>query len=332
MVTNARTNAGIDVGSKTLQLAILRGEAYDEGEFDNTPAGHKKLERFIAKRGKSARVCLEATGPYSTDVCKYLHAKGVQVVVVNPRATKAFAKAQMKRAKTDVVDARMLATFVAVMQTKLWKPRSPAMDELVAIARCLHFVVHGVARERNALHAASVSKTAPQFVRDVLNESIAVGQKRIDKVADVALKRIRADEALRGHLEHFVGVPGIGERSATYLLAYFASLSEDMEASQVVAHVGLDPRPRESGLRNPSSRPISKQGHARVRAQLFPCAMAAARVDGPFKDLFERLVAKGKPKKVALIAVERKLLVVLWTLFRKGEAFMPKRVGRPMPP
>ena len=62
METNARTNAGIDVGSKTLQLAILRGEAYDEGEFDNTPAGHKKLAAFIAKRGKGARVCVEATG------------------------------------------------------------------------------------------------------------------------------------------------------------------------------------------------------------------------------------------------------------------------------
>lgn len=332
MEANARTNAGIDVGSKTLQLAILRGEAYDEGEFDNTPAGHKKLERFLAKRGKTARVCLEATGPYGTDVCKYLHAKGVQVVLANPRATKAFAKAQMRRAKTDVADARMLATFVAVMPTKLWKPRSKAMDELVAIARCLHFVVHSVARERNALHSASATETVPQFVRDVFSEAIAEGQERINKVADVALERIRADETLRAHLDHFVEVPGIGNRSATYLLAYFASLPEDMEACQVVAHVGLDPRPRESGLHTPTSRPISKHGHARVRAQLFPCSMAAVRVDGPFKELFERLVARGKPKKVALIAVERKLLVVLWTLFRKGEAYMPKRVGRPVPP
>jgi transposase len=324
--------AGVDVGSRSLQLAIRVDSSYFECDFDNDRSGHTKLLRFLEKRGKQAKVCIEATGPYSLDLCKRLDAKGFYVTHVNPRATTSFARARMLRAKTDRVDARMLADFVASVPTVQWRPRTKAMDTFVAIARYLDTVVRGNAREKNMLHASRATESTPEIIREWTEGAIEAGNERIKTVERAALQCIRDDDTLRGHLERLIEVPGIGERTAIHVLGWFVTLPADLTADQVVAYAGLDPRPRESGLHVPSVRSISRSGDSRIRARLYTSAMSACNAEGPFREFRDRLVARGKKGKVALIAVERKLLTILWTLFQSGSAYDPTRVGRRGPP
>lgn len=319
--------AGIDVSARTLDVALSGGKLASRPlVLDNTVAGHKKLIKRLFKTKAPVRVCLEATGIYHLDLCMALHAtRRVEVMVVNPRAAKDFARAQLNRSKTDQVDARSLLEFAERMPFVAWTPPERAILDLRALSRRIQALLVHRTQEKNRLHADdAVSDTSPT-IRESIERQIESINDEIDRLTDAAVELVRSSETLAGRFDHLISIKGIAQASAITILAELAVLPEDMTARQWVAHAGIDPRVAESGTSVRSQPRISKVGNRHLRAALFLPAMVAVQYDPHIKAYYDKLVAKGKKPKQALIAVMRKMLHAVHGMFHRDEDFDGKK-------
>lgn len=313
---------GIDVSAKTLQVALrtLTGDVRDL-EFTNDAIGHRKLCDLLAKGRGRARACLEATSLYGLDVAIALHRAGVEVMVANPKAAKRFIEACMQRAKTDRVDARGLLEFALRMDFVPWIPPSDGRLALRMFARRLSDLVAQSTAEQNRLHALRATTTTPAFVLEDVQASIAEIQKRTETLIERALQLVASDPELAAAHAVVTSVKGIAERSSIALLGELLLLPAELTVREVVAHAGLDPRPKESGTSVHGRRAISRIGNTRLRAALYMPALVAIQREPAIRDHYQALVAEGKLKMVAIVAVMRKLLHSLWRMIHTGTAF-----------
>jgi transposase len=313
-----KTWAGVDVSAKTLAAERWRkSEANARREFTNDAAGHGELLKWT---GKGARVCMEATGVYHLQLALMLVAAGVEVMVINPRVAKDFAGALANRSKTDRVDAWTLLEYVRRMEFVAWKAPRPVVLELRELGRRLSELVRTAAEEKNRFHAKKVAAISRTVVNDV---QAHVGQieKRINQIEKAAGVVIRGDAGLREQFEILIRMPGIARRSAILLLTELAVLDPTMTVKQIVGHAGLDPREYESGSSVQKPVRISKVGNAHLRAILYMPALTAIRHDRGARLFFAQLVARGKKKMQAIVAVMRKLLHGIWIVLQRGVPF-----------
>jgi transposase len=314
---------GIDIGSKELVVAIDPGTGRVwEGSFPNHAAGHRKLIRRLTRTKATARVCVEATGIYHLDLCLALdQARGIEVMVANPRTTKDFARAQLRRSKTDRTDALSLLEFVRRMDFDPWLPPSPPILALRALSRRIQALLVTRAQEKNRLHADESLEATPVAIRESIDRHIDGINAEIEALTQSALEVVRADALLDSRFTHLVSVKGIAQASAVTLLAELSVLPEDMSARQWVAHSGIDPKHNESGtsVKNPGR--ISKVGNRHLRAALFLPAMVASQHEPRVRAYYEKLIAKGKKPMQALAAVMRKLLHAIHGMFHDDADF-----------
>jgi transposase len=310
---------GIDVAHKTLAVAI-DGESVRE--FPNNGVGWEKLLAAIGKHKTKARVVLEATGSYHFDLaCELAAAPFAEVMVVNPRAAKAFHQAQFRRAKTDAVDATSLLEMGRRMEFKPWKAPSDGTIELRQLSRYIDSLTKEGARLKNKIHAAEISRRGSSFVVADLKSRLTDLQTRMTQAEQQLSALLGADADHKRVAEALKTVPGIGTATAGRLISEFVVLDPEMTAKQISAYAGLDPRPQESGTSVRGARGISRYGNGRLRSLLYLPAISAARMDSPFKAFAERIAARSGKKMVAIVAVMRKLLVTAWAMFRSGEAW-----------
>ena len=316
---------GIDVGAKELVVALQQDQT-SLLTFTNDAQGHRKLTSLITKRGRYARVCLEATGIYSLDIAFALHRhKRISVMVANPRATSNFAKAMMKRAKTDAVDARTLLAFVSRMPFVPWQPPTEAVLALRSTTRRMVGITRLITTEKKRLHAAKHNASLPAFLLEDVKSSLEHLENRLCVLEAQALDFIAEDEALSERFELLKSIPGIADRSGLHLLAELLFLPSDMDVRQWVAHAGLDPRPFQSGTSVNKPMRISKAGNAYVRRALFMPALVAIQHDQAVRAFYSRLLQRGKPKMKANVAVMRKLLHAIYGIFKTNTTFDPKK-------
>lgn len=314
-----KTWVGIDVSAKTLAAERWRENEGKEKsrEFDNDPAGHGELLKWI---GKGARVCMEATGIYHLQLALMLVGAGVEVMVINPRVAKDFGGALANRSKTDRVDAWTLLEYLRRMEFVSWKVPSAAVLELRELGRRLSELVQAGADEKNRFHAKKVAAISRTVVNDV-QAHVAQIEKRVKQIEQAAVVVIRGDAGLREQFAILTKVPGVGRRSAILLLTELAVLDPMMTVKQVVGHAGLDPREYESGSSVQKAPRISKVGNARLRAILYMNAITAIRHDRGARLFFAQLVARGKKKMQAIVAVMRKLLHGIWIVLQRRVGF-----------
>ncbi len=314
---------GIDVSARTLDLAFDPGRGRPQLlSFHNTAAGHRKLIQRITRGGRETRVCLEVTGVYHLDLCVALHgAKSIEVMVVNPRAARDFARAQLQRSKTDQVDARSLLEFVRRMDFGAWSPPSRSILDLRALSRRIQSLVVNRAQEKNRRHADEVVSDTTPAIRESIERHMAAINEEIEALTKSAIEIVRADRSLSPKLAHLVSVKGIAEPSAIAILAELAVLPPDMSPRQWVAHAGLDPRHAESGSSVRGQVRISKVGNRHLRAALFLPAMVASQHEPRVKAYYQKLIARGKKPMQALVAVMRKLLHAIHGMFRHDADF-----------
>ena len=312
-----RTWCGIDVSAKTL-AAQRRREGHDEArEFANDPTGHQELVRWLGKR---ARVCIEATGVYHLQLALTLCAAGVDVMIINPRVAKDFARARSRRSKTDEVDAETLLEYVWRMDFTPWQAPSAAVMELHERGRRLTELVRAAVDEKNRLHAKNTASMSNVVIADV-EEHIAHLDGRIKAIEQDAYEVISQDSDLLEQYEILVRAPGIARRTAILLLTELTLLDRTMTVRQLVAYAGLDPRVYESGTSVQRPARISKVGNARIRAVLYMNALSAIRHDRGARLFYAQLVARGKKPMQALVAVMRKLLHGIWIALQRRIAF-----------
>jgi transposase len=314
---------GVDVDSEKLVCAMQRdGERVPLATFANAAAGHKKFIRWVTKGGRTARVCLEATGIYSLEFALALHeAKGVEVMVVIPRAIKDFGRACMQRAKTDAVDAGGILEYLQRMPFTAWQPPAPEILELQAINRRIVQLTTELTREKNRRHAAEFSGASADAIAHDIEINIRHLERRVARMHDNGLQLVRGVPALAAKLAHLVSAKGIGEVSAMRLLAELLVLPDDLAAPQWVAHAGLDPRPYESGTSVHRPRRITKVGNRHLRAALYMPALVAIQHEPNVKAFYNKLIAAGKKPMQAIVAVMRKLLHAIWGMLKHHQDF-----------
>jgi transposase len=301
---------GIEVSAQELVVSLRRQEALEPWRnFTNTPEGQAILRRHLRRAGRVVRVCLEASGLYGLDLALALSAQeGLEVRVANPRAVRHFATALMQRSKNDQIDAGVLEEFAARMPFQPWTRPSPAALALHALARRLGELVQMQTAEKNRQHAAELSPAIPAAIRRDLARSLRAQQRAIERLTREARKVIAQ-------------VPGIAETSAVQRLAELAVLAPDREARQWVAYAGLDPSEYSSGTSVHKKVRISKAGNQHLRHALYMPALVAVQHDPHLRAFYQRLLARGKFKMQALVAVMRKLLHAFHGMFKTHQPY-----------
>lgn len=319
---------GVDVDSKYLVCCIQRGEKrYPQAQFENNPPGFRKFIKWATKRHQDARVTIEATGVYSLPFALALHeAPQVEVSVMNPRAIKNFAIAQMQRGKTDALDANAILEYTLRMDFKAWQPPREEILELQHITRRIVQLNTELTRERNRHKAASRLGVMGRVVANDTAVNMRHLQRRIDVMEQAAWDIVANDPVLKPRLDQLMSITGIAHKTGPRILAELASLPGDMSGPQWVAHAGLDPRPHESGTSTSKPRRISKAGNRYLREVLFFPALVASQKDKHVKAFYKKLISKGKKPMQAITAIMRKLLLAIWGMFKSdtlwdGEKF-----------
>jgi transposase len=309
---------GVDVSKAFLDVAVLDGERVRHHRAGNDPAGHAAIAAWLAERGADpAHICLEATGAYGFEFACAMVAAGHRVSLVNPAQIKAFGRSELLRTKTDRVDAALIARFCRAMNPRPWTPPGPAVLALRGLVRRCAALKQIRTQEINRAKAGSTSPIAAASVE----RAIAFFDGEIAAISKEIARQIQSDVELARQNALLRSIPGIGERAAAILLGELPDLRDFDSAKQLAAFVGIAPGENSSGARQATSGQISRVGNPTVRSTMVLCALAARRYNPIARSFAERLAAKGKPAKVVLVAVAKKLLVQAHAVLKHGTPF-----------
>lgn len=311
---------GIDVSKETLDVAIVfDNQPTFTGKFDNTRKGFITLKNFLKKRKiTDVHACLEFTGHYSDAIAQFLFDLGFTVSVVNPARIKFYAESQLKRNKTDAMDAETIADFCRTQNPEAWSPPPLELVELQAMVRHLGDLKVMRQQENNRLQAGISSKT----VIDTLEKHIAFLDKQIKDLEKRIRDHINRHPDLKRQQELLTSIPGIGDLTACKLLAEIRDIAAFDCPNQLVAFAGLNPRIRTSG--KSSKKPmLSKRGSARLREALFMPAIVAKKHNPIIAVFANRLENAGKTKMVIIGAMMRKLLHLVFGVIKSNRPFDP---------
>lgn len=300
------TYLGIDVSATTLDTASVTGTTW---QHPNTAAGIAQLVAAVATPTPTL-IVLEATGAYHASVTSALAAAGLPVVVVNPRQIRRFAESVGQLAKTDRLDAALLARFAATVQPPVRALPDTATQELAALVDRRRQLLEMLTMERNRLAVArrSVQASVRQTIR-ALERALAALEEETDRW-------IKGSPVWRAREDLLTSVPGIGPQTARALIARLDELGRT-SAREIAALVGVAPFAQESGRWRGQRR--IRGGRAEVRTLLYMAALTGTRCNPVVRALYRRLRAAGKPPKVALTACMRRLLVIINAMIRKNE-------------
>lgn len=290
---------GIDVAKATLDVVV--SSAPSPTQFANEPAGHRALLGLLTTASPTL-IVLEATGGYEREITVALADAGLPVVVVNPRQVRDFAKATGRLAKTDRLDAAVLAQFAAQLQPPIRPVPDAAAQELRDLVTRRRQLVDMLGQERNRLPAARGR------VRRELQSHIRWLERRIHETDDDLRQSIEQSPVWRVKDDLLQSVPGIGKTVARTMLALLPELGT-LDRKQIAALVGVAPLNRDSGQWRGHRQVWG--GRAPVRAMLYMAAIVATRHNPVLQRFYQRLRGAGKPGKVALVATMRKLLTIV---------------------
>jgi len=303
---------GMDIAKATLDLHALSTSPQSR-QFVNRPAGHRALVRWLRALGPTHVVC-EASGGYERLVVRALQQAASAVSVVNPRQVRDFARAQGRLAKTDRLDAAVLAEFGQRLQ--------PTATPVPSIAQCQ--LAELVARRqqvqqlRNAEHNRLEHTTHPAVRRQLRRHLVCLDRQR-EQLDTWITELVQAEPALAHKVARLCAVVGVGSITAVVLLATMPELGA-LNRRQAAALVGVAPFNRDSGPRR--GHRLIGGGRAVARRALYMAALVAAFANPRFQAFYQRLIAAGKAPKVALVAVMRKLIILLNQLLKNPE-FLP---------
>ena len=295
---------GLDISKSCLDVCVLPDQKH--ARFANTPEGIATFIAFLVRLEGIERLILEPTGGYERLVVTALQAARLPVAMVNAGQVRQFAKACGQLAKTDAIDAFILADYGQRMQTRILPPRSGqqiALEQLVLRYRQLAHMIVQEKNRREKLNHSGHSRT-----RDWIEQTLRFLLDQRRAVVDAMAACLKADPDLGKKAEVLMSLKGIGMRTACFLLAGLPELGL-LDKAQIAKLVGVAPLNRDSGAMR-GQRMISG-GRRPVRDALYVAALPAIRFDPDIKAFYTNLRKRGKPGKVAVVAVVRKMLIIL---------------------
>lgn len=321
---------GIDVSKATIDAAIQLEKSQTIGCFKNNQKGFERLLKAVTKVQPADRVVhlvLEPTGGYELRLVAWARQQGWRVSLPNPVRVREWANSNGRRAKTDPQDALMLAGFG---HDKQLTHQQPVAVEIIELEQLLSLQDDLLKQRRAELNRLAQWQQRPDPSSTVINSlqrRLAHLEAELAVVAEAIEDLFKQHPDLRQQRKRLLTVPGIGRKNVLYLLVLYArfhTLSNGLGTNKAVtAFVGVDPLPHRSGSSVRRRTTISKMGNRRLRSQLFMGAFGGVRGNNQLRQFYLRLVGRGKPRRLALVACSRKLLVWGWQVFKQQAPFDP---------
>ena len=314
---------GIDISKKTFNTAIYHDEKYDDNQFENNQKGFKAFLTQFETFKENAYFCLEATGIYGLALATFLIEKNQKVIVENPIRTHAFCEMEMSRNKTDKADARSIARYCnhlyckGDIENRLYHLKEKDIASLQDLVCRLEQLGKIKTQETNRLQV-SLNKEAARSIKAI----IKVIELECEKIQKTIKTLVKQNESLEKKVKLLTSISGFGDKTAWVFLASVGDITLFSHSGQLTSYAGLNPKIAQSGTSVHHSS-LSKMGNRYFRKALYMPALTSIRHNPLMKDFYQRLIEKGKPKKVALCAVMRKLLVIGYGVLKSGKPFDP---------
>jgi len=311
---------GVDIAKASFDATLLDEQGRKRRQhFRNTKAGFQQLQRWIERHTTSeVHVCMESTSIYWEELAEYLHAAGYRVSVVNPRRIKGYAMSQMRRSKTDPVDGDVTADFCRTQQPDAWTPPTPDEKKLRALVRHLQVLQKSRTQQTNRLGTCR-----DEEVRASLETVIAVIDAEIEQI-EARLRRFFDEHPdLQEKKQLLESIKGIGDKTATHILAEMYDLVRYKNAKAAAADVGLTASHFQSGTSVRKRSKMSRMGKAAIRGAMYWPAISAIQSNPVVRNFTDRLEAKGKHKGAIRVAAMRKLIHIAYGVLKSGKPFDP---------
>lgn len=315
---------GIDVSKATFDVAWWGDQPFQgmaTHAFPRTPAGVRAwLSRFTADDLQGMAVVMESTGGYCKELAGWIREArpGLHVAIANPYRVKSYGRSLGLRNKTDRVDARMLAQFGQERQPGAWAPLSLSQETLRELTRTRSKLKATVVAYRNRLKGPTV---VSPLVRKCQEHLLVALDRQIKALEKGILALCRKDPSLKVDLDLLMSIGGVGLITAAVVLGAAGDLRRFKRRGELCAYLGASPRQFQSGSSVQGKTHMCLMGGKHVRSALYMAAMSTCRSKGPLGDFYRRLVAAGKPRKAALGALMRKLLVVMRAVLIQGKPY-----------
>lgn len=324
---------GIDVSKDALEVcfASMDGEqtvtVKATKTFANRPGGWTALDSWI-KRLRTPDVPLwvvmEATGVYYEGLAYYLKAQAYPVAVVLPNKTKSYLQSLNLKSKTDALEARALAQMGLERKMKPWRGFSSTMLSLKHLCREREALQQDLVAASNRLHAHKHEHQAEKKTLQRAQQHIKFLQKQIKAIDEQLQKTLHQDSELKAKVDNVCTIKGVSTLTAIIVISETNGFELIENKAQLVSYAGYDVVERQSGTSVKGKTRISKKGNAHLRRAMHYPALTAARHNPPLQALYQRVLERNpKLKMVAYVAVQRKLLVLIYTLFKKNTAYDP---------
>jgi len=301
-----RTFVGVDVAKRTLDVTL--GSRHKPRTFGSDPKGLAQLVQYV-RQVAGPHVCLEATGGYERSLLEALGQASIAYSVLNPLNARLFIRSVGKLDKTDPLDARALALFGERLQPEPTTPVCSQQARLKDLHARREQVVEHITREKHRLET-----TRQRDLQRLIQTGLRAADKELAKLDELLRKAIDDDEVMRKNAELMTSVPGVGATTAANLIALVPELGK-LTRRKIARLAGLAPIARDSGEFR--GRRFIGGGRAALRKTLHMPTLVAIRYNPHLKDFYQRLVASGKPKLLAITAAARKLLTILNSIIQR---------------
>lgn len=292
-------------------------------QLKNDEKGFKSLLKTLPK---TALVVMEATGYYHYRLAQFLHKNGVAVSVVNPLSVKRFIQMKLAKVKTDKSDAKAICEYAMVNEVPLYCALSDVQAECLQLFRLLDNYLKKRTATKNKLHGEETLGVPSKFVYQSLRRDLKHLDKEIDALEHRLLSLVKQEQ--QQQLTLLKGIPGLGTKTALFLIVITDGFDKFDTSGQLCSFVGITPTIRQSGSSVRGKSRISKVGNQKLRNLLFLCAFSACKHNKACREIYERIVNKGKSKKLALIAVANKLLKQAFAIAKSGLPYDEKFVSK----
>jgi transposase len=322
---------GLDIASQSLVAAVGTIDTHQNQSispalsFENSSDGAQQLIAWIQQHRLPEVPCwvvMEATGVYHERLALILHEHGYSVSIVLANKIYHFAKSENQKSKTDRIDAGVITRYGLERQLTAWQPPELVLQKLKALVREHDDINHMLTEIRNRLHASERSAAAPKTVIKRLRQQRELLKQQIKQIQQELKELVEQSEDLSDAVECISSIPGIGLLTAVTVLAETNNFQLMDNPKQLISYCGLDPRLRQSGKYHGRTM-ISGQGNRHLRRSLYMPALTAIRRNPLLKRFYQRIISTKSSKMIGVVAVMRKLLRLMFILWKKRQMFNP---------
>lgn len=327
-----KQSLGLDVSKDSVAACFSQQEldkpfrVLSSKTFNITASGFQKLNEWIGsqqEKGVPLHVLMEATGVYYENLAYFLQGKNYRVCVILPNKSNAYAKSLDYKSKNDKIDARILAQMSLERELPQWTPPNPKMLEIKRLCRERNEIIGESVAFSNRLHAKKYSHDPLKSSLKRAQTALKLFDKQIKEIDKSIKQAVNADPDIKQKVDNVCTIPGVAITSAAAIISETNGFNLFKNKAQLISYVGYDVVEDQSGTSRDKVKRISKKGNYHIRKALHFPALVTVKYVPEMANLYDRVFGSTKIKMKAYVAIQRKLLVIIYTLYKNNVPFDP---------